>query len=250
MSQRFYDFNRLLAGQLRPLYTPPRVKGAHDFTHVERMVSYSPKIQGVMGHEGRRLSFDPQEYVTACWLHNLDRVPEVQELGDEATARILLAESPYDAEARERLVDVLRQHSKKDDEPGDSHLLTAVRIADKLEGFEPRNLLGCGASLPALLPYDPAHPYWRGGTTVESQLKTQLAGIFRVVEWYAMLPSDEARALVPPVCLKAQITWLRAMGIRLADYLGVRNEMEADISRALGPHYESVLRIVASVTEI
>ena len=239
-------FNEKLARILRTVYVYPKIVPGHDYLHVERMLILGPRIQGILGHEGKRLVFDPDEYETAVWLHSLDRVEEFRGRDEDITAEFL-ADSPYDHAARARIFDVLRQHAKRDDEPGDSPLLTAVRVADKIDRLTPINIVAAGASLANLLPYDPADPWWHGGSTAEPRLRTQLTAFFRVLEWYAMLPSDEARALVSPVGLKAQIVFLRTTAAWLADLLDVPNEMEADIRLALGKYYDEVCAIIGRV---
>ncbi len=247
--QSVTDFLEKLKRDLRIPYSKENVVGDHTHLHTGRMVKMGPRIFGIEGFGGRRLNFDLHEYEAAVQLHNLDRShffeEKIKGVGLANLCRQLLGSGPFDEAARERIVDAATRHSKKDDEPGDSDLLQAVRIADKVDRFAPNVLVGCGTSCPTLLAYDDSpNPFWCGGTTRENEVKTQYKMFFRVAEWYAMLPSDEARALVNPRFLKLFIEFLRCFGEEISGYVGVPNRAEEDIRMALGPYYQKVLAIV------
>lgn len=247
--QAVVDFNEKLKCDLRVPYSKENVQGDHTYLHIGRMRKMGPRIVGIEGLGGRRLEFDLGEYDAAVELHNLDRShffdEEIKKIGRAGVCRRLLESSPFSDEARERIIDAAIRHGKKDDEPGDSDLLLVVRIADKVDRFAPNVLVGCGASHPHLLAYDDSpNPFWCGGTTREHEVKTHYKMFFRGIEWYAMLPSDEARALINPRFLKLLIEFLRCFGEEISNYLGIPNRAEEDIRMALGTHYERVIAIV------
>ena len=239
-------FMQKLKTKLTPLYTLPNAPGGHDVWHVVRVAGRGERIR-----ERCNLEFDLEEFEVAVWLHNIDRVHPYcrwiaisEELGEsfkEAFERNLkaffLEGHPFSAYSKERIIDAVVQHSKKDDEPGDSHLLTALRIADKLDRLNPVGFLsavvGSGVDLPI---YDPSHPFGEG-ITVEKYMKSVYDSFFRLLEWVPMLPSDNARSLIVKEDLRACINLIRAVGKQLAREHNVPDVIEGNIKKALGPHY-------------
>lgn len=231
---KFERFFEQLIAKLRPAYTPPNAKGGHDYTHVERMVKLGERINF--------LEFNKQEYKVAVWLHNIDRSlkywEEIECDGIKAVVRRFLIESPFAWDARDRIVKAVFEHSKKDDEPGDSTLLTALRIADKVDRFGALGVIAIVALHGnILLPYNPEEPFGYA-STAERKLSSIYNDCFRVLEWYAMLPSDKARALIAPEKLEYFISTLRLLGREIADATGAKNLVEEDIKKALGSYYE------------
>ncbi|MDO8537075.1 MAG: hypothetical protein Q7R94_02415 [bacterium] len=99
---------------------------------------------------------------------------EIKERGYRAVCERLLAPGPFNAEAKERIIRAVTEHSKKDDELGDSDLSVALRSADKIDRFAPSMLPGCGTCNPDLLAYDDSlNPFWGGEGTREGEVKTQ-----------------------------------------------------------------------------
>lgn len=253
---RFFRFNQALAERLHDPYTPPNISGGHDFTHVERMCRMEPDIKKRTG-----LDFDHNEFVAAVWLHNLNRcndkqIKETIEAASGAAGskkeelanycRIILANSPFDLEQRERIIDAVLQHDKKDDESDDSPLLTALQIADKLDWLGTLGILAIAAHSGArFLPYNPDKPFGYD-STAEKKLKSIYNDFFRVLEWYGMLPSDEARSLVDIRKLRFFIQFLRMLGEEIAEATGEENLVDDNIRKALGPYYHSVLGMTSS----
>jgi HD superfamily phosphodiesterase len=221
--------------KLRVPYTPPQIDGGHEFIHVERMIALAARISKI-------LTFDMNEFRAAAWLHNLDRCPvfkpDIEQHGLRGVCLNILAESPFSEEARERIGDTVLEHNKKEDEPGDSTLLTALRIADKLDRFGPLGILAAAAHQgPRLLAYDPERPFLYDSTE-EGKLKSIYNNLFRILEWVTMLPSDEARDLINPRRMRFYIAFLRELGAEIAEVTGKPNEVEVDIKKALGSFYE------------
>jgi len=241
------SFIRRLKEKLMPYYELPHALGDHDVWHVSRVAQMGRKIK----NRCRQLDFDLVEFEVVAWLHNIDRVePFRSEIGrlrnegnSETAALALVAseffseEHPFVPQAVARIVDAVAQHSKKDDERGDSHLLTALRIADKLDRLNPVGFLSVVVGSAADLPiYNPKCPFGVG-STVEGCMKSIYETFFRLLEWVPMLPLDEARALIEKNDLRACIDFVRALGIQLARENGVPNMVEDDIKKALGPYY-------------
>ena len=232
---------------LREVYVSPHVGRGHDFYHIERMVARGSQIR-------EHLVFDLEEYGAAVWLHNVDRCAALK--GDVVACgglpRYLLAlleQSQFTGDAKGRIVDAVLQHSKKDDEPGDSPLLTALRVADKLDRFNPTGIVEAAASWGHLPIFDPEHPFGydssepgeRGAAGHKSIYQTY----YRVLEWVAMLPADWARELIPRQHLRLFITFLRLLGAQAADQFHVEDRAEEDIRRALGSYYDWMLQYIA-----
>ena len=111
------DFLIRLETLLEPFYQPGQIAGGHDVEHVRRMVRMGPRIaDGIPS-----LVFDQEEYVAAVWLHNLDRVPVMQETiklcGQQRVVMSFLEGSNFDERAKVRIADAVIQHPKKDDDP-------------------------------------------------------------------------------------------------------------------------------------
>ena len=224
------EFIRKLSAELSPHYAPPFVNSGHDTHHVSRMIA--------LGNTMPWLDFNRDLFAIAVWLHNLDRSQpfEGKDIG-EACAEFLV-DAPLDDAQKKLVTDAVLQHSKKDDEPGDSSLLVALRIADKVDRFRfaaagIAAICAHGHDLPA---YDAAHPFGYGDTA-ESNVKTLYAGFFRVLEWYGMLPSDEARGLIRDADMQFHIAFIRRLGRDMAEILNVADETEGDLKKALGKHY-------------
>ena len=224
-----------LKGVLEPRYTPPLVPAGNDRLHCDRMASYwGPRIRAF-------LDFDLQEYEVTCWLHNLDvsvssKMPWSK---TEPELRGLLAESPFDDEARNRIVDAIKQHAKFKDSPDDSTILQALRIADKVDKLDDATMgiIGaCAMRGVQVLAYDPVRPF-NYASTEESKLRSIYNDFFRQLEWYGMLPSDEARALVSDDSMRFYVTFVRRFATFIARATGLTNESEGDIQKALGVYY-------------
>lgn len=243
--------NEYLSGlkqMLEELYEVGSAGGiCHDVDHVRRVAAFGPRIAEATG-----LPFDLHEFEVAAWLHNLDRIPAVQQTqlgiltGRHALRMVslegqlwkLLETSDFNAGSQQRIVTAVLQHSKFADEPGDSALLTALRIADKLDSLGPIGIVRSVSGRSNLPLYDPKRPFGYG-STVEDRMITVYDDFFRVLEWIGMLPSHEARSLINKRDLRANIDYLRALGHEIAHRLGIENLVEADISRALGSYYQT-----------
>lgn len=230
-------FVRELADKLRKPYEHTQCAG-HDVWHVQRMLILGERIRTI-------LDFDWYEFVAAAWLHNLDRAPQYRGpictvFGSVAGLALdFLKDSPFSEEARQRIALAAATHGKKDDEPGDSTLLTALRIADKLDRFNPLGALTAAMIHGYRIPlYDPDDPFGYESTEYD-RLKTVYNDFFRLLEWVDMLPSDEARGLIDRAGLLALIDFIRSFGAYVARLHTLKPNTEEDIKRALGRHYET-----------
>lgn len=234
--------SHIIETKLSSHYTMPHGSGGHDIWHVKRLIARGPRIAETTG-----LVFDYDEFVAAVWLHNIDRSAVVRGISDivslEQLVRIQLAETEFDHDAVDRIVDVVLQHNKKDDEPSDSALLQAVRIADKLDRLGPLGVLSAAAFRGSELPlYDPEQPFGYTSTAEGKTMKTVYIDLFRVMEWVGMLPSDQARGLIDHEDITAFISYVRSLGREIARQHNIPNEVEADIQKALGPFYDRYAR--------
>lgn len=242
------SFIRRLKDKLMPYYALPHAPGGHDVWHVLRVAQMGPKIRD----RCRQLDFDLEQFEVAAWLHNIDRVDpflsEIRRLQSfgwldgpvpltVVTMAFFKEAHPFTPEAVDRIVDSVVRHSKKNDEPDDSHLLTALRIADKLDRLNPVGFLSAVVDNGMRLPiYDPTCPFGEI-STVEGRMKTLYEVFFRLLEWVPMLPSDEARSLIVKEDLRACIDFVRSMGRQVAREHEVSNIVETQIKRALGSYY-------------
>jgi hypothetical protein len=187
-----------------------------------------------------------EEYVVTCWLHNIDvRVGTKLPIAEaETSLRELLQDSPFDEAARERIIQAIKVHPKFRDEPSDSHLLTALRIADKIDKLEDSTMgiIGaCAMRGVQLLAYDPEHPF-NYTSTNESKLKSIYNDFMRQLEWYGMLPSDEARGLVSIGSMRFYVEFIRRFACFIGQHVGGDwvVGVEADLQQALGIYYEKI----------
>lgn len=227
------SFFESLTARLRPLYAPPNVLGGHDTVHVEGVQALGEKIFPHMPE------VDPDEYRVAAWLHNLDRClalkDEIKKSGGLANyARCLLETGPFSEESRERIIGAVLQHSKRDDDlEKDSPLLTALRIADKLDRLTPINIMA-GPAHRSDLPYYDANMPFDYRHNKPNHLKYFLWNL----EWYGMLPYDWSRELVDRSFFRLFLNFLRGLGRDISVRHGVPNLIEEEIRVALGPYYE------------
>jgi hypothetical protein len=236
----FATYFALLKGVLIPAYTPPRAPAGNDHLHCDRMATYwGPRIRAF-------LAFDTAEYLTACWLHNLDVTQTGKRPFEEIEPELwgLLGDSPFGREARGRIVDAVRQHPKFKDDPADSALLTALRIADKVDKLDDATMgiIGaCAMRGTQVLAYDPKQPFHYGSTD-DGKLKSVYNDFMRQLEWYGMLPSDEARSLVADDSMRFYVQFLRRYGAFVARHTGLKDECDDDLQKALGPYYDRFAR--------
>lgn len=232
-----------LKGRLTPYYTPPATLGGYDLNHILEMVALGPRIAAIP----RYSSLNRGEFEVAVWLHNTDRPDKLARMirkGDEGSDRRWagylnepLEGSPFSREERDRIVSAILEHPKLMDEPDDSVLLTALRIADKVVRFGPLGMMGQPANRgQTQMFYNPEDPF-KWASTAERSLTHVINDYFRVLEWYTMLPCDEARSLIDPEDFAVQLAYLRQLGKQISRVTGKRNEIECCIARALGPHY-------------
>src|SRR3989344_5334554 len=225
----------VLAEKLSPVYIVPRAHGCHDLPHVTRMVAMADEICDLIG------GVDKCFFKITVWLHNADRIPEFQKdiktWGLESFLRAMLPYS-FPASITDEIIDAVLKHSKKDDEPQDSPLLLALRVADKwdrigilgaVSGFE-----WLGSRLPS---YDQQKPYGYGNTA-EGHYKTIYQNLFRILEWYGM--SSHVRSLVErhPWKMEHLLSFILAYGREVAEAHKIPNTSEEDIRKALGTYYE------------
>ena len=215
---------------LRQHYTMPHVDGPHDWTHPERMVNIGKELEPL-------IPFHWHEFLVAVWLHNLDRAhfyrAHIQELGLAGLCFELLDSSPFDADAKARIVDAVEKHLKLD-QPGDSLLLKAVQSADRLDWLGSIGIVGAAYFWTANGVYaDPSDPFapWEKGVP-----RNFWQDAIRQTEWYAMLPSDEVRAIADRY-MPARLSFLRAFAAEVSARHGVQNMVERDLQKALGPDY-------------
>lgn len=232
----FPEYVEFLTGYLNPFYQTNAVAGGHDWLHVRDVVAMGPKIH--------YLDFDPQEFEIAAILHNTDRSEALKEEqkpfgGWEGYLRQLLKESPFPAEARERIVFAVLNHSKKSLPEGSFPLAIALQDADKLVRFRPSNLLYAGAhggsmGIPAFLSSEPF-----GFTSTREKDRTSMwLGFMGNLEWVGMLSCDDARRLIDRDYLRLFIHFLRLFGREMAKHVGCKNTSEGDIRKALGDYNE------------
>lgn len=230
------NFLENLKNRLQQPYSHTLVAG-HDTYHVRRMELLGPKIATF-------LDFDMDEYVAAVWLHNLDRAPAsvLPNIGTSFYEQAMgyLADSNFDAEAKERIAITAATHQKRDDEPGDSTLLTAVRIADKCDRMGPIGIMTSSMIYGYQLPIHPGDKPVALTNTALSKMQTIYDDFFRILEWVNMLPSDKAReVMIDPVALRSFIDFVRALAQEISVRFGVENHSEQDIKRALGKFYDT-----------
>lgn len=227
------NFFENLVRKLEPLYCASHVLGGHTVLHVRGVGRLGEKILPNMP------DVDPMEYRVTAWLHNLDRCLAIKEQIRDAGGlteylRVVLSESPFDQAGRERIIDAVLQHSKKEDDLAkDSPLLTAIRIADKLDRFTPFNMMAGPAHRSDLPHYDADQPFG-----YQTNKPCHLKFFFWNLEWYGMLPYDWARELVDEEYFHSFLTFIRTVGRDIAERHGIENKIEEDIRTALGPYYE------------
>ncbi|MBI2476222.1 MAG: HD domain-containing protein [Candidatus Taylorbacteria bacterium] len=227
------NYYESLVAKLAPLYRPPHVIGGHTEVHVRGVEKLGEKILP------RMREVDPAEYRVAAWLHNLDRClaleAEIASSGGFAShLQWFLQDSPFDGAGRERIIDAVLQHGKKDDDPmNDSPLLTAIRIADKLDRLTPLNIMAGPTGRSDLPSYDADQPFG-----YQTNKPCHLKFFLWNVEWYGMLPYDWARELVDKNFFRLFLSFLRELGHDIAERHGIENRIEDDIRTALGRHYE------------
>jgi hypothetical protein len=228
-----------------------RVCPAHDLDHSREMIRMARQIKAIQHCK----TLDLEEFEVACIIHSTDRSMTLRELMGlksetpfkemldrwKSYLTKLLSLSPFDDTSRERIIDAVLQHPKKqDDLEHDSVLLTALRIADKVVRFGPLGILSMAANHRDNPLYDRNQPF-NYTSSVENKLKSVYNDFCRVLEWYGMLPFDEARTLIPMEYLLYQINFMRKLGKQIAEITEKANESENDIIKALGKYYETVV---------
>lgn len=228
---------KLLEGlreRLSPVYTLPNGMGGHDINHIRRMLA--------MYHE--MTSFIPgvsrEEYEIAVWLHNVDRYEhfEIKTRGLETVLREFLAPGNLVRETKNRIINAVEEHSKRDDGPNDSPLLQALRLADKWDRI---GVLGIGDGFSFRGSVVPAYHYgnpFSYGCTTEAQWQTQYTNFFRVLEWYPAFPLIRELVKRHPWRFEHFLFFIRAFAREVAKAHAVKNTVENDIRKCLGTYYD------------
>ena len=243
------EFCSSLISQLKYHYEN-RVCPAHDLSHSKEMILFGPRIKAIALCQ--KLNLD--EFEVACLIHSTDRSSTLRDIIGFKNGMpplefkekwsdflyFLLKPGPFDQEAQDRIVNAILHHAKKDDDlKHDSVLLTALRIADKVVRFGALGVWSISANHRDKPMYQQDFPF-NYTSTVESKLTSVYNDLCRVLEWYGMLPSDEARALITRENLDFQITFHRAIGKQISEITGIRNDSEDDIKKAMGQYYDRV----------
>lgn len=187
----------------------------------------------------------PNEFVTAVWLHNVDRTPGFRAaIATESIRTVLLKllqGSPFDTEARERIVSAAdpKNHGRRDDDPADTLLLGALRLADKWDRIGPLGVIGGPAFRGSrMLPYDPGNPFGYEDTA-EHGMKTLYHDFFRILEWVRDFPLVRELCNEHPHRLRFFLAYVRAFGAEVAERHDIENRVEEDIEKAMGFFYEA-----------
>ena len=226
-------FYNILVGKFGLLYCLPHVLGGHDRVHIAGVERLGEKILPHMP------TVDPLEFRVTAWLHNLEWCLALKEEvassgGLRPYLRGILSQSSFDQAGRNRIIDAVLHHSKKDDDlANDSPLLTAIRIAAKLDRLTPLNMMAGPAHRSDLPHYDADQPFG-----YQTSKPCHLKFFFWNVEWYGMLPYDWARELVDKEFFHQFLFFLRKLGRDIAERHGIENRIEEDIRMALGSHYD------------
>lgn len=234
--KKFNDYYTKLINQLEPLYQPQVMgTGGHDINHIRRMLEMEQEILEF-------LDFDSLEYKTVVWLHNVDRSSlQNSEVTLESVLQKLLVLSPFNDLARKRIISAVVEHSKKDDEPMDTTLLQALRLADKWDRIGSIGIIDMAAFRGlSILSYNSSDPFGYD-STAEGQMKTLYQSFFRVLEWYADFPLIRHLSKKHPERIQFLLDFIRAFGFEVAQCHGVENKVETDIKKALGIYYNDLL---------
>jgi hypothetical protein len=97
----------------------------------------------------------------------------------------------------------------------------------------PLNIMAGPAHRSDLPHYDPDQPF-----CYQTNKPCHLKYFLWNVEWYRMLPYDWARGLVDRNFFRFFLSFLRELGHDISLRHGIRNDIEKEINRALGQHYE------------
>ncbi|HLD34959.1 MAG TPA: hypothetical protein VJB62_03795 [Patescibacteria group bacterium] len=238
MTRQEIEYLAMLKKTLTPLYTPPAIAGGHDLTHVLRMECLFYRLAGFIYDQLSGI-IQQAEYITAVWLHNIDRSKLVKKPSPQETKIAcddLLRASPFSADSKDRIIDAVLQHAKWDDDPDDSFLLQALRLADKTDRIGVVGVI-CGAAFRGsiMLPYDPANPFKYQRLT-EDDMRTLFQDYWRILEWWPKYPI--LRAFVGSQPLKEFLTFVRMYAAHIARMHEIPNTVEKNISQALGDCYE------------
>lgn len=228
----------VLKHQLSPFYTQPTGVGGHDLPHVMRVAEMYPQIRDLVP------GVDEILYQITAWLHNLDRCPSLQQgvIRVNGLSKVLYAYlegSDLSPDDKALVMDAVLQHSKKDDEPGDTQLLKALRLADKWSRFDVLGITSGLAWKGNELPLYHVEKPFGYGSTVEGEWKTHYGNFFRVIEWYVM--SADIRELVRryPQGFVDMLYFVRAWARAVSVAHNVVNVVEDDLKRCLGSYYDA-----------
>lgn len=230
MTETVAGYLAWLSGMLEPFYATGVVVPGHDVSHVLRMVARAPEVTTLP-------DLDQGELVAAIWLHNLDRAPALGvSLAEVETASLrYLTGSPFADDARRRVAVAAGEHSKKHDEPGDSPVLIALRVLDKVDRMNALGVItaaAChGASKPLYVAREPfCYALSDGGQPYS--VYDDIAG--RIMEWPAMIPPG-LRYLIDVQGMRDVVSYVRNLAGHVCRIHGLTNGVESDLVKALGP---------------
>lgn len=212
--------------------------GGHGPDHHQRMQNMYDEISNLIP------GVDEKEYLAAVWLHSLDRHESVKKLSKEELSfllNVLLACSGFsETSSRQRIVSAVLEHSKFMDDPDDSPLLQALRLADKWDRIGAlgvfSGLMWLGMRMPL---YKAKKPFGYGSTAEGGHgYQTNYENFYRVLEWYKLFPLIRELVRRHPRRLWNFLDALRAFAEEVSEAHGVPNTVEYDIHRCLGEFYD------------
>ena len=230
MPDNFAAYISRLAGALTPAYTSPTLVPGHDVTHVLRMIGRAPEITNLPG-------LNQDELVTAIWLHNMDRAPDLGVGLDELEKASwnYLEESPFDNAARQRIAIAAGRHHEKLAQPDDSDVLTALRVLDRIDRMNALGVLSAatnhGRDKPLYVIRDPFR-YVLADDGQPYSVYDDIAG--RIMEFPLMI-EPSMRYLIDVQGMRDLVDYTRTLATHICRMHNLENGVEQDLLKALGP---------------
>lgn len=248
MDHACFPFVERLWKSLLPDYTPPATAAGYDHLHVLEMLRWGDAIFQLHPDQNGQYT----NFVVAVILHNTDRPNELKKqivvgegFGWKNThwcpyLERLLEDAPQGID-RDLVIRAVLEHSKRNDEEGDSFVLTALRTADKFVRFGAYGMQGQCANRGRTGPFhNPANPFQFADDSSVTAGEDPVLSIFedylRVLQWTGMIHSS-MWAIMPWDLIAEQVLFVRLIGRRMSQIHNIQDRTEDCLRTALGVHY-------------
>lgn len=161
--------------------------------HIAHGMDHAERVAALARHIALKEDYDPNEAETAGILHDIGRTVQEEEKGHgpagvPLASQLLDKHTHYDADAKERILNAVRDHGGLHTEGKLTHILQDADMLDGLGAIGLMRAYTSKAQLPCYDPADIAPTVGKRDTTIHDQIAFQM-------EWLDMMHTKTGREI-------------------------------------------------------